>query len=266
MGVCIYNDFYFLENKRKDTRVPQEFPILDREYIDNIIILSIQVTKYMARVLKQPGSYVFVRSKHSDHFFDVPISIMDSDEEKSLIKIAIEIHGVKTKKLMNQDHTIMIRGPYWNGIFGLDHLKKTKNDRCLVLARGVVQAPAILVIKQLLKNNNNLDIIVNKRDIEHNFINDYFNLDSVKELEGSYEEMAVLCRQLVKENKYKLVFIGGSDELQECVIKSIKEIDDVKFITTNNNAICCGEGICGACAKKDESGIWIKTCKAQRIN
>jgi len=82
-GVCIYNDFYFLENKRKDTRIPQEFPIVDSKIIDDIIILSIKVTKYMARVLKQPGSYIFVRSKHSEHFFDVPISIMYSDEEKT---------------------------------------------------------------------------------------------------------------------------------------------------------------------------------------
>jgi len=266
MGVCIFNDFHFLENKRKDTRIPQEFPILDTEVIDNIIILSIQVTRYMARVLKQPGSYIFVRNKHSDYFFDVPISIMDTDEEKSLIKIAIEIRGVKTKKLTGSDNTIMIRGPYWNGIFGLDHLKTTKNDKCLVLARGVAQAPAILAIKQLLKNNNDLDIIINKRAHEHNFISEYFNGISITEIDMPSDEVAILCKQFVEQNDYKLIFIGGADSLQEKIIKNIESITKAKFVTTNNNAICCGEGICGACAKKDESGIWIKTCKAQRID
>ncbi|QUH20734.1 sulfide/dihydroorotate dehydrogenase-like FAD/NAD-binding protein [Alkaliphilus sp. B6464] len=265
-GVCIYNDFYFSENKRKDTRTAQEFPILDGKVVNDIIILSIQVTKYMARVLKQPGSYVFVRDKNNDYFFDVPISIMDSDEEKSLIKIAIEVRGVKTKKLMGYGDTIMIRGPYWNGIFGLDYLKTTKNDRCLVLARGIAQAPAILVIKQLLKNNNNVDIIVNKRANEYNFVNEYFNLDSIQEVDMGSNDVAILCKRLMEENNYKLIFIGGSDSLQGKIIRSIEELNQAKFVTTNNNAICCGEGICGACAKMNEDGIWIKTCKVQRVD
>jgi len=265
-GVCIYNDFYFLENNRKDTRTPQEFQIIDKEIIDDIIILSIKVTKYLARVLKQPGAYVFVRNKNDDYFYDVPISIMDSDEENSLIKIAIEIRGVKTKKLIEDKESILIRGPYWNGIFGLDHLKTTKNEKCLVLARGVAQAPAILVIKQLLKNNNELDIIVNKRAQEHNFIREFFDLESIKEIDMASDDVADYCKHIMKENDYQLVYVGGSDTLQDKVIKSIKEVDSVKFVTTNNNSICCGEGICGACSKKDESGIWIKTCKVQRVD
>lgn len=265
-GVCIHNDFYFLENKRKDTRIPQEFPIVDSEIIDNIIVLTIHVTKYMARSLNQPGSYVFIRNKHNDYLFDTPISIMYADEEKSLIKIAIEVRGVKTKKIMDHNDTLMIRGPYWNGIFGLDQLKTIANEKCLILARGVAQAPAVLVIKQLLKNNNDLDIIVNKLVDEHNFIKDYYNIDTVREIESTYDEVATLCKQLVEKNNYKLVFIGGSDPLQEIIIEYLKEFTNIKFVTTNNNAICCGEGICGACAKKDESGIWIKTCKVQRVD
>lgn len=265
MGVCIYNDFYFAGNKKKETRNSQEYTIVDSKIIDGIIILSIQVTKYMARALKQPGSYVFIRNKYSDHFFDVPISIMDCDEERSLIKIAVEIRGIKTKKLIDHGDTVIIRGPYWNGIFGLNSLKTTKNARCLVLARGIAQAPAILSIKHLLKNNNVVDIIVNKRADEHNFIKEYFNMESIKEIDMSSDEIAVLCKGLMKKNNYNLVFIGGSDSLQGKIIKCIQEINNVKFVTTNNNIICCGEGICGACAKKDETGILIKTCKAQRM-
>lgn len=265
-GVCIYNDFYFLKNQRKDSRTPQEFPIVDRKIIDEIIVLSIQVTRYLVRVLKQPGSYIFVRNKHKDYFFDVPISIMDCDEEKSLIKIAVEVRGTKTKSLMEHMDTIMIRGPYWNGIFGLDALKTTKNEKCLVLARGIAQAPAILAIKQLLKNNNDLDIIVNKRAKEHNFINEYFNIESIRVVDMPSDEVAVLCKRLMKTNNYRLVFVGGSDSLQGKVIKNIQGLNKVQLVTTNNNALCCGEGICGACAKLDESGIWIKTCKVQRVD
>lgn len=265
MGVCIYNDFYFSGNKKKEARKSQEYHIVDNKIIDNIIILSIRVTKYMARALKQPGSYIFIRNKHSNHFFDVPISIMDCDEEKLLIKIAIEIRGVKTKKLMDHNGTLIIRGPYWNGIFGLNSLKTTQNARCLVLVRGIAQAPAILSIKHLLKNNNIVDVIVNKRINEHNFIKEYLDIESIREIDVPSDEVAILCKKLMRKNNYQLIFIGGSDLLQDKVIKHIQEISNVKFVTTNNNAICCGEGICGSCIKKDRTGILIKTCKAQRI-
>lgn len=265
-GVCIYNDFQFLQNQRKDTRTIKEFPILSSQVMDDTIILSVQVTKYLARLLKQPGSYVFIRNKHSNSYFDVPISIMDADEEKALIKLAIEVRGVKTKKLLNNDNTIMVRGPYWNGIFGLDHLKTTKNAKCLIWARGIAQAPLILPIKQLLKNNNDVDIIVNKRPHEINFLKDYFKSNILKEVDINSDEASIYCRQLMKENNYDLVIIGGSDNLQNKITRAIQGMNNVKIVTTNNNAICCGEGICGACSKKDESGIWIKTCKAQKVD
>lgn len=265
MGVCIYDEFYFSGNRKKEMRKPQEYYVVDSKIIDGTIILSIQVTKYMARALKQPGSYIFIRNRYSNYFFDMPISIMDCDEEKSLIKIAVKIHGVKTKKLMNHDGIVTIRGPYWNGIFGLNALKTTQKARCLVLARGIAQASAILPIRHLLKNNNIVDIIVNKRAREHNFIKEYFNMESMKEIDMPSDDVAILCGKLAKENNYKLVFIGGSDLLQNKIIKHVREIDDVKFVVTNNNAICCGEGICGSCCKKDENGVLIKTCKAQRM-
>lgn len=264
MGVCIYDEFYFAGNKKKGVRESREYPVVDSKIIGKVIFLTIKVTKYMARVLKQPGSYVFIRNKHSDYFFDVPISIMDCDEEKQLIKIAMEIRGVKTKKLIDHGGTVIVRGPYWNGVFGLNALKTTQNSRCLAVARGIAQAPAVLSIKHLLKNNNVVDIIVNKRADEHNFIKEYFR-EPIREVDMPSDDVAILCRKLMKENNYKLVFIGGSDLLQNKIIECIQEIDDVRFVTTNNNAICCGEGICGSCVKKDKSGALVKTCKAQRI-
>ena len=87
MGVCIYNDFYFLDHKRKDTRLSQEVAILNKEVINNMIVLSLKVHKHLARLLKQPGAYIFIRNKFSDHYFDIPISIMDADEETSTVVV-----------------------------------------------------------------------------------------------------------------------------------------------------------------------------------
>lgn len=266
MGVCIYDEFYFSGNKMKGIRESREYPVIDSKIIDNIIVLSIQVTRYMSRALKQPGSYIFIRNRDSDHFFDVPMSIMDSDEEGSSIKIAVEMRGVKTKKLADHGGALIVRGPYWNGVFGLSSLKTTQDARCLVLARGIAQAPAILTIKHLLKNGNIVDVVVNKRAGEYNFIGEYFDIESMTETDMASDEVAALCKNLMKKNDYKLIFIGGSDLLQDKIIKSVRKIDsDVKFVTTNNNMICCGEGICGSCTKRDKNGTLVKTCKAQRM-
>lgn len=265
MGVCIYNDFCFFNNKRKDTRLSQEVAILTKEVMDNTMVLSLKVHKHLARLLKQPGSYIFVRNKFSDYYFDIPISIMDSDEKTATIVVAIEVRGIKSQKIMNAGDHLIIRGPYWNGIFGLEHLKTTEESKCLVIARGIAQAPTIPAIRQLLKNKNDLDIIVNKRAGEHNYINDYFNLESIKEIDMVSDEVAIFCRDLMEKNKYDLVFIGGSDTLQNKIIRNIEKPQNTKIVTTNNNVICCGEGICGACAQKDEFGIWIRTCKAQKV-
>lgn len=267
MGVCIYNNFHFLGNKRSDLRRPEELTIVNSRLIGKILVLTIRVTRHMARSLNQPGAYIFLRNKNDKYFFDAPMSVMTCEPDKSLIKIAIEVRGVKTKKILQHGETISVRGPYWNGIFGLDLLKKSKNLKCLVLARSIAQAPAILPIKHLLKNKNQLDIILNKRSNEYNFIKEYLNIEATIEVDMVSDQVAILCKQLMKKNNYDLVFIGGSDRLQNKVKKAVREIDNnVKFVTTNNNLICCGEGVCGSCSIRTNSGIWIKTCKVQNLD
>ena len=44
--------------------------------------------------------FIFIRS-NEDVYFDVPISILESDIETNIISIMIEIRGVKTKQLLN---------------------------------------------------------------------------------------------------------------------------------------------------------------------
>ena len=36
---------------------------------------------------------------------------------------------------------------------------------------------------------------------------------------------------------------------------------DIEWFVTNNNILCCGEGICGSCIRKINNGDRIKTCK-----
>ncbi|NMA86311.1 MAG: hypothetical protein GX968_03185 [Tissierellia bacterium] len=50
--------------------------------------------------------------------------------------------------------------------------------------------------------------------------------------------------------------------LQRKVKSIIDKLDlDIKWFVTNNNILCCGEGVCGSCIRKTNAGNRIKTCK-----
>ena len=89
-------------------------------YPDDVLSIKFEAPHKLVIDLARPGSFIFVRSEENV-YFDVPISILDSDIETNIISIMIEIRGIKTKQLLNIEAggNITIRGPYWNGVFGL---------------------------------------------------------------------------------------------------------------------------------------------------
>ena len=83
-------------------------------------------------------------------------------------------------------------------------------------------------------------------------IND-FNLRSDKELLADY----------IRRNNVTFVYSGASVGFSKDVMNVVDSIDkNIKFAISNNNLICCGEGICGACII-NVNGCEVKTCKAQ---
>ncbi|SES70044.1 hypothetical protein SAMN05660297_00299 [Natronincola peptidivorans] len=266
-GVCIYQAFKFEGNRKKPPRVDIEAKILQRKELnDHIIIFALKIPHTLARQINQPGSYIFIRNKNYNQYFDIPISIMHVDTKNDVVEIAVEIHGVKTKTIKETSDQLLIRGPYWNGIFGLEHLKTTKNSNALAIVRGVAQAPAILVINHLLKNNNTVDLILDKSTTNYNLIKEYCNIHAVGE--GNLYEMdgLDLINKQINTKKYELAFIGASDYLRDKIFSSIENLKEINTVMTNNNEICCGEGICGSCTVYDLNGIPIRTCKTQIIN
>ncbi|KAB3532543.1 sulfide/dihydroorotate dehydrogenase-like FAD/NAD-binding protein [Alkaliphilus pronyensis] len=263
-GLCIYQEFHFLNQKKKNIREARETLIIDKEIIEkNIIIFTLEVPHSLARQLKQPGSYIFIRNKDLEGFFDIPISIMDANEHSNYIKIAVEIQGVKTQAIKEVNDSLLIRGPYWNGIFGLENLKKAKGKSCLIIARGIAQAPAILTIKHLLHNNNIIDVIVDKASSNINLISEYTMANLLEDDINFYSrEGQEKINLFLSMKKYDLVFIGGSDYLQKNLFKNLN-LSEMKIVVTNNNELCCGEGICGACVVYDAGGIPIRSCKTQ---
>lgn len=265
-GVCIYQEYFWNGKKAKIARKNFRARILDKEFIgDNLIIFKISVAKSFARNLKQPGSYVFIRDANKPEYFDIPMSIMYSDENRGEIHVAVQIIGTKTKTLLTIEDEIMIRGPYWNGILGLKDLKTLKNSNALIVARGVALAPAVHILNYLIRNNNRVTFIMDKGKFTEIFINEYLDESKIISIEADIlkQKGKLIVQELIRNNHYDLCFSGGSDPQHEEINKLLEEFSpNTKYVVTNNKEICCGEGICGSCTMRVGDKI-IKACKSQ---
>lgn len=266
-GVCIYQEYFWCGNKKKDQRAVKEAEIIEKRKVhEEVIILKLKTEQALARQLKQPGSYVFIRDAHKPNFFDAPMSIMNANENTGEIEIAIHVLGPKTKSLMTCMDKVLIKGPYWNGILGFKDLKNMKEKKALIIARGISLAPSLLTIKYLLKHRNKVTFIMDSGKINQIFIMDYIkDLDIEKiELNLRNQEERNIMTDILKDGDYDLIYSGGSDRLHGIVADEIKKLSiQTKHIITNNSEMCCGEGICGACSCKSKNGNVIKMCKTQ---
>ncbi|KNF07434.1 dihydroorotate dehydrogenase electron transfer subunit [Gottschalkia purinilytica] len=266
-GTCIYQEY--VNNGYQKTYQREDIPVQveKRESIgSNCMMLKIKVSKTLARQLKEPGAYVFLRGTDLPHYFDVPMSIMEADDSNGYIYISYQTLGAKTKKLDEDRSEFLLRGPYWNGLYGLKSLKKVSEDNCLVIARGIAQAPAILVIKKLIKNRNKVIFVVDKGVVGEIFIEDLIDGLDIRIIEEDVqsENGKFLIKNILRNEDIGLVYSGGSDVLHASVINMIDQVGvNPNIVITNNNEICCGEGICGGCTIRLSNGVRAKTCKTQ---
>ena len=148
----------------------------------------------------------------------------------------------------------------------MKNLKKTSGKNCLVVARSIAQAPAVLVLKKLVKNGNNVTFILDKGILEDVFIDDNISKLDIKVIEADVtsEKGKALIKDILKNDDISLVYSGGSELLHKSIIKMIDEVEiDPYVVVTNNNEICCGEGVCGGCTIRLADGSQVKTCKTQ---
>lgn len=265
-GICVYSEYVMNGKQRKEERQSERVEFVDIKYISSdVLVLKIKTSKTLSRQLKEPGAYVFLRGENLPSYFDAPMSIMDIDNE-GYVYIAYQVIGPKTKKLENSLKGLILRGPYWNGLYGMRNLKQTSKKNCLVIARGIAQAPAVLVLKKLVKNDNNVTFIADKGTLESVFIKDCINNLNIKIIEEDVrsEGGEKLIKEILKNDDISLVYSGGSELLHKSIINMINEIDiDPHIIVTNNNELCCGEGVCGGCTIRLADGSRVKTCKTQ---
>lgn len=273
-GVCIYQDFKSNKSEAKKERKTYTCLVKRKEVYENdLLLIEFEVTHKLAIDLLKSGSYIFIRT-NENIYFDVPISILESNIDKNTITIMIEIRGIKTKKLLEikEGGEITIRGPYWNGVFGIKSINKQINNKVLVIARGIGLAPMMPVVRKLSQNNNEINLILDKSPYKENFIDEYLvdyehNLIEKKVLDKGVlsEEVKVLIKEFVKEKGVKYIHIAGADILTVRIIEYLDEIEenDVLLSCCNNSKMCCGEGVCGSCTVRFSGRRVKRLCKLQ---
>ena len=263
-GVCVYNEMQ--HNLLSPVEERDEFlaKVIERKEIDdNVYYIKIKIPRTIIRNLCEPGAYVFLKDRNKiDSIYNAPISVMDVDEENSILEVIVVPRGIKTKPLVHSDEVI-VKAPYFNGIFGIREIKSCSFENCVLILDGMSQVNSINVIRRLLRNNNNVEVFINENEkklevVEEKLENmgvciNYFNMTSKKKLLIDY----------IIKNNVTFVYSCGLIPFNKTILNMIHNIDEkIKFAIPNNNLICCGEGICGACTIR-LNGCRVKTCKSQ---
>ncbi|MCM0648977.1 sulfide/dihydroorotate dehydrogenase-like FAD/NAD-binding protein [Clostridium swellfunianum] len=270
-GVCIYQEYIWNSGKAKQGRKIYSCKVAKKETVEkNIIVISISAPHELVKNLVHPGSYVFLRTPKTSQFYDVPISIMETNVDDNLLTVAIEVKGPKTKSinLLKENDVILVRGPYWNGDLGLRNIYRSREGTSVIIARGIGMAPMVPVMKKLYSNGNNIIVVLDKANYKNIFINKYLELCNCTVINCNTlqngvisEELKNILNNLFENEKINLIHCSGPDILNYKVLEYIG--DKVDFSCCNNAKMCCGEGVCGACSTRFKGHKVKKLCKVQ---
>lgn len=273
-GVCVYQELFNNGGKAKEGRKTYACKVSYVNEIDEGVIMIKFISPHkLVFDLVKPGSYVFIRTDEN-YFFDIPISIMEADVESNEITVVVEVRGVKTKRLQDTKvgEDIVIRGPYWNGVFGLSNIDSIKDSNVLVLARGIGMAPMMPVIRRFNNNENKIDLFVDIAPFKKNFAREYVEKYDVISRETNLldrgklsDEGKFIISSAIRDKDIKIIHLAGADILTYSVIEYLDEINrpDIKLSCCNNFKMCCGEGVCGACTARFSGHRVKRFCKLQ---
>ncbi len=263
-GVCIYSELKHSKNtpmcERKETLCNIK-EVIDLD--SDIYLIKIQVPKDMIRDLCSPGAYVLIKSKDKDSdIFNTPISVMDVDMKSCILEVVVKSRGIKTKNIINFDQ-VWVKGPYFNGIFGIKQIKGAYKVNTVVVLNGLSQVNSINVIKRLLENKNNVGVFINnKATVLQVVIDKLINL-GVNIYDTDLNKDKDFLIDYIRRNDVEFVYSGGSDLFNKYVMDIVDSVDEnINLAVSNSNLICCGEGVCGACTI-EVNGQKVKSCKAQ---
>ena len=165
-GVCIYNEVKHNKNSPVVQRSEYLCDIESMKVVeDNTYLIRIKIPKELSKDLRSPGAYVLIKRKDKESdIFSAPISVMDVDLDKNILEVIVRPIGIKTKGIINFNQ-VYIKGPYFNGLFGIKDIKSTSKSNCLIILNGLSQVNSINVIRRLIENGNKVDVFINHNGV-----------------------------------------------------------------------------------------------------
>lgn len=261
-GICILYE-YFMNNM--EVRQGRQFckGIVEdkREIRENLFEIKILLGADIIENLDHIGAYVFINKYYKEDYFNTPMSVFNIDDKH----IYLVYHEIGPKTIgINLGDEIGIKGPFFNGILGEKDLSKLTDTNILVAARSIGQSSIVLAIRKLRERNNQIYLFLDEGKCKSAYCLDLLKKEEIAIYKTNFfidkGEREVV--EFLKENKIDIVYSSGSDMLHRTIKGIINKADiNVEWFVSNNNILCCGEGICGSCIRKTNGGDRIKTCK-----
>ena len=273
-GICIKEELLRNGGKAKPGRLTYECEVISVIHHDGLVFFRVTVPLSLESELKRPGGFVFVRRKDAASWYDVPISVQYEEMMVGSIGMTVLFRGVKTLQFKDlaEGDTLLIRGPFTNGLLGLKHMEMQQSSRCLILTKGIGLLPSISTVRYLQLRHNETELYVEEGDFSPSILK--FNLDLFEipykplillDADGNLTtDVKHLIRQFVADGG-SLIHVGASDYVIREVAAYLASIGEhhVKLSACNNARMCCGEGVCGACTETTADRRVIHHCKEQ---
>ena len=268
-GACIHN-LYQQNGQRPDKgRIAQEMPIDDvRVYSPDFQVFLIKADRGFCQRAARAGAYVFVRGQGDDLWYDTPISVLKSEPNKGLLHLAVCGGGPKSKGLLAQRNSLLVRGVYGNGLVGQASLVENPQNT-FVFAKGVAIAPLRNYLDGGMRYGKylkNLQLFVDVEKTGLDFLKDYFGDLPVESIQVcDFTAFDFSCMEAGPgDNVFALTSPYYVEQIASARVQRSGTDRRGGFVRPAEGNLCCGEGICGACTCVDPKGNTIRRCKVVR--
>ncbi|MDU2066418.1 MAG: hypothetical protein E6713_16500 [Sporomusaceae bacterium] len=270
-GICIFN---LKEWQKPLTAMPdfwrreEEVTMTASEAIGiNTYKLSFALSADFAAELSRLGAFLFFRLAKDPLYFQFPVAVYKITG--SQIEVIVEIIGPKTRRLWeNRNDSILVRGPYFNGLLGQPWIDKISCGTILLIVGGIGQAPALAIAQKLRNGQNEVKAFLAPGQVGTLFcVEDLaalgvtvYPLDSLRQT-----GFAKIREWFITEKELPDVIVSAGPDVQhQAIIKILDETHvNLPLVVTNNAVMCCGEGVCGSCQKKTKTDETVRLCKVQ---
>lgn len=273
-GICIQQELLRGGGKARPGRQSYACKVMTVIHLAGVVFLRVQVPLELEREVKRPGGFVFVRPAGASAWFDVPVSVQYEEMVVGSIGITILLRGVKTFQFKDiaEGETLLVRGPYTNGVLGLQQLELQQQGKCLVLVKGIGLLPSVSVIRHLQSRHNEVALYVDEGGFPASIWQvwlDLFELSceplTLLDGQGALSAAVRECIHSFASSGGNLIHLGTSEYVIHQVAEFVATsgLSDIRLSACNNARMCCGEGVCGACTETSADRRVIHHCKEQ---